>query len=367
MPDFSIADILARGYQQRKDLLAQPYGPSNALPALGALGQQGFQVADEQRKRQSVLQAQQEYANYLATPEDKRDPVITQRGIQAGIALGIQPSPAKTPDIADARIFNPVLKSIGSEPKPGEKPIPGTPANVKAAEFRLKEQERIANENKSKNDAATAKSEKILNDRKNLMGKDLDASGARAGQFGVSQQIINRSDRLQALASALPDGNLDSRQIEELAIGLNSMLSGSNAGAQEQVKSLVPNTVIGNAKKLQEWLTNEPTGTNQQAFVKRMLDSVQREREVASRQINKVQFARLGKYDDIRKKDPQGWETIVRSNGLDPDEYDAWRKGGYKDIGSRKADSPPPGYTLHKNKKTGETAYINDQGQVWQP
>lgn len=93
--DFSIADILARGYQQRKDLLSQPTGFSNVAPALGQLGAQAFQVADQNRQRQSVLQAQQDYAKYLATPPDKRDPAMSEAGLRGAMTLGYNPAPPR--------------------------------------------------------------------------------------------------------------------------------------------------------------------------------------------------------------------------------------------------------------------------------
>lgn len=103
MPDFSIADILARGYQNRKDLLAQPYGISNAAPAIGNLVNTGVQVADQNRQKQSVMQAQSDYASYLATDPNKRDPALTQKGLQAALALGYNPLPAShTPKSVEA-------------------------------------------------------------------------------------------------------------------------------------------------------------------------------------------------------------------------------------------------------------------------
>jgi hypothetical protein len=182
------------------------------------------------------------------------------------------------------------------------------------------------------------KEKQRLENRITLMGKDMDPTQYRSGAFGVSKQVFDRSERLSALANAFPDGNLDSRQIEELAIGLNAMLSGANTGAQEQVKNLVPKSVIGNFEKLKEYLVNDPQGMNQQAFVKRMLGSIEREKETSRRQMDRVRFQRLARYDDVRKHAPDEWENQVRSYGIQPEDYDAWKKGGYKSID---ASAPP--------------------------
>lgn len=179
---------------------------------------------------------------------------------------------------------------------------------------------------------ATQDTKHELNYQKRLkqMGDDLDPSKQRQGSFGVSKQIFDRAERLESLAGALPDGNLDSRQMEELAIGLNSMLSGSNTGASEQVKSLVPQTIWGDAQKLKEWFVNNPTGLQQQEFVKRMLGSISREKQTAEQQMNRTRFSRIAKYSDLASSNPDDFNSVLQSNGVDPEQYQQWTKGGYK-------------------------------------
>ncbi len=92
MSDFSIADILARGYQQRAPLITQPTGLAAAMPGVVNLANQGVQAYGQAKQAQSVQQARQAYANYLSTPPNQRDPATTQAGIQAGLSLGIQPT-----------------------------------------------------------------------------------------------------------------------------------------------------------------------------------------------------------------------------------------------------------------------------------
>ncbi len=162
------------------------------------------------------------------------------------------------------------------------------------------------------------------------LGDALDPSKARAGAFGTSKQVFDRAERLQTLASAYRDNNLDSRQVEELAIGLNSMLSGSNVGAASQVEKLVPKSIMGDAQKLKEWIANDPKGTNQQEFVKRMLGSIDREKSTASDQIKRTQFERIARYGDLEKADADEFANVLQSAGVDPEEYRAFKKGGYK-------------------------------------
>ena len=183
---------------------------------------------------------------------------------------------------------------------------------------------------KNNSPAARAKGEQYADKRVTAFSDALDPSKQRAGAFGVSKQAYDRAERLQSLAAAYPDNNLDKRQIEELAIGMNAMLSGANSGAQEQVKSLVPSSIMGNAEKFKEWFTNDPTGTNQQEFVKRMLGSIDREKSTASDQIKRTQLQRTAGYEDLEKSNPDAFYSVLQSRGIQKEEYDAWKKGGRK-------------------------------------
>lgn len=203
--------------------------------------------------------------------------------------------------------------------------------------------------------------------RLTALGDALDPSKQRAGAFGVSKQVYDRSERLESLASAYKDGNLDSRQVEELAIGLNAMLSGANTGAAQQVRSLVPDTVRGNTQKFKEWLTNEPQGLQQQAFVNRMLGSISREKSTASDQMKRTQFQRIGRYADLERSNPDGFSNVLQSAGIDPDEYHSWKKGGYKPMSAvQTPDSgQAPNFEHTATGKNGEK--VGWDGQKWVP
>lgn len=107
MPDFSIADILARGYEQRRKTMESSQ-PDALLPTLGGLANRGFQIADQNKQRQSVLQAQQDYARYLATQPEQRNQNISQSGLQGALSLGLNPLPATRPakPTEDQKVIN---------------------------------------------------------------------------------------------------------------------------------------------------------------------------------------------------------------------------------------------------------------------
>ncbi len=147
------------------------------------------------------------------------------------------------------------------------------------------------------------------------MKDDLDPNKARGGNMASNQKRIDNADRVNALLAQVHN-NPDPRQMEELAISTQALLSSSGSPAAEQVKALIPHTAMGSAQAFKEWLMNDPQGTNQQAFVSRMAETVQREQEVARNQVQKAQKSRLSAYGKFKDADPDTYNSIINSYGL---------------------------------------------------
>jgi hypothetical protein len=195
----------------------------------------------------------------------------------------------------------------------------------------------IAQENRAarwdaKHSAEMAKADANAQKQALLLKDDLDPNKARGGNLAFNQKKVDQAERLEALITDSNGNvsNLDQRQIEELAIGLNSMLTNSSTGAASQVAALVPKSAIGNAKKLQEWLFNEPTGTNQLEFVKRMADTVDREKSTAMHQVQKAQVQRLSAHSGLSKSNPALYNEILQGYGLTPEAMEDVKKGPAK-------------------------------------
>jgi len=174
------------------------------------------------------------------------------------------------------------------------------------------------------------KEDQFKQKRLQTMGDDLDPSKNVRNPYGVAQLGLNRAERIEGLVNQYKDLNLDKRETEELAIGLNAMLQGSNVSARSQVESLVPRSVLGNVQKMTEWLVNEPQGLKQQAFVQRMLNDVIREKQIFQGQVQKFARAKVSKYSDIINQYPEEATGIMKSFGIDPEEYNKWKSEGYK-------------------------------------
>lgn len=186
--------------------------------------------------------------------------------------------------------------------------------------------------------------------------KDWDPDASRTGNFGKISATKIQADKLVGLVNQYPDHNLDSRQTEELALGLANMLSGSSGAARSQVEALVPHTLLGKMKNVKEWIMNNPYGAEQQAFVNRMLETVHRERDVATQQMNDIRARRIPFHAELQKKlGPERWNALLKS---DP-EFDPANvvNGRYAMPGAKTANNLKPTHEMSNEellKELGE-------------
>lgn len=166
----------------------------------------------------------------------------------------------------------------------------------------------------------------------------------RSGQAGAVQAKINAAEAAEALAEQgkHQDGGLDSRQIEELAQSAARMLGGG-ASASARVEALVPHTLGGRAQSLAEYISGNPKGANQQAFVDRIVETIQREKALARDQQRQYQIEGLASFNEFKKRNPEQFRAILRSKGITDDMID--ENGRYV-----KGAPPPPG---------GEKSFVN--------
>lgn len=148
----SIAPILQESARAQVPFLSQPAGLSQALPALGGVAQAGFGAMEARAKRQSLLEAQQGYSQYLAkvdagtaTPQDHAI------GRMYGMSLGIEQKPA---ELADPRLVSSMQEGLGIQGAP----IKPTKANVSGLESAMKMKEA--------RDARRTAAEERINSRK---------------------------------------------------------------------------------------------------------------------------------------------------------------------------------------------------------
>ncbi len=200
------------------------------------------------------------------------------------------------------------------------------------------------------------------------MGGDLDPNKARTGEMGKNQARLNAAGRVKALVEA-SGGNPSGIPIRELATTVGNMLTMGSQTAVQQINELVPHTMRGDSAKIQEWLTGEPTGRDQQKFVQMYSKIAEREASVAGDQLRDGQFRKAyGTYKHLKNKDPERFNDLLSTySGLDKDEIKKLESekgftGGYKASPQKSHDSVSSkpktiiqnGHTYNLNESTGE-------------
>lgn len=366
----SYAPILQQGAQEQAKYNSQVTGASGGLPALGGLAQTGVDTAIAGQKKQMSLDlAKRDYANYLAlSPGDQNLPDNIAHARLAAQTLGLG-GPNQKENLVDPTIMDKWKTDLGLT-----KPIEGTKENEAAAAAASKSlgDARLAREKAAADAKAALAATRGQDTAKQLaaFGDALDPSKGRAGAFGVSKNVFDQSERLQSMANAAM-GNPNPQQMEELAIGVNKMLSGSSSPAQQQVAALVPRSFIGDANKLRQWLSNEPTGTGQQAFVKNLLDTVSREKATAADQIKRTQFQRSIRFQKLEKQSPDEFYNVLQAQGIEPEEYKKWRASGFKTMSAVQqapvSSGRAPQYSQTATGAGGKKIGLNTATNQWEP
>jgi hypothetical protein len=106
----------------------------------------------------------------------------------------------------------------------------------------------------------------------------------------------------------------------ELSQALASLIAGGGTGTLAQIEHMTPKTMSGDWAKVAQWITNEPHGAGQQAFVQNMIETALREREVAQKGVDTVRSQRAAKHQRVLRGNPQESKTLLQGFGWDIDE-----------------------------------------------
>lgn len=102
-------------------------------------------------------------------------------------------------------------------------------------------------------------------------------------QTGAGKQLavkFNRINSTEPLVSQMmaQEGGGDTRQMRELGTSVANLITNGNVAAQEQINGMIPKTYKGDMNAFLEKLKNNPTGTDQIAFIHRLAETVAREK-----------------------------------------------------------------------------------------
>lgn len=183
-------------------------------------------------------------------------------------------------------------------------------------------------------DSRTGKLDQYVKPPKEPTSKELetqwkgltDALSTTHGRSNLNveqQKRLYAGDRIKAIAMN-PDGtpkDLNPNNMSEVGM-LSAALAAGSSPTQHAVESMTPSSVGSDWAKIQQWLTNEPKGAGQQKFVQLMLDQAHREEETIKPQIRAAQLQALPNYAHLSAKDKVRYESLLKSNGIDPSSVD---------------------------------------------
>lgn len=180
------------------------------------------------------------------------------------------------------------------------------------ADIRRQQQEimKMQYENK-KDENDTKREEKLDKDahgRLDKLGKLVTGEVASSrSAFGRAANNIRSADAALNLADQYKghENDMDSRQIAEFARSLDALLS-QGAPSVSGMDKLIPKTLTGKARSFEEFLTNEPKGAKQAAFIQRARETIEREKALAQKQLSTTQGKLFAPYRDLAEHPKYG-------------------------------------------------------------
>lgn len=136
-----------------------------------------------------------------------------------------------------------------------------------------------------------------------------------SGEGRAQIQRLNNIGRTEPLISQMLGqlGGGDPRQMRELATRVDSVLRGSPGGQQaiEGINGLMPDTAKGRFASFKEFILSDPQGTEQQAFIKRLADTTQREKVAIQGQVKQTAERTQSTLRLMKETYPEDYNAIV--------------------------------------------------------
>lgn len=152
--------------------------------------------------------------------------------------------------------------------------------------------------------------------RFDTMGKLING-GLASSRSGFGKDVGNLS-AIQNAKALLEGGNLDdidNRQITETARVLDRILS-QGSPTISGTEHLTPDTARMRIAKMMEFATSKRHGSGAADFLKNTIHTLDREQEVAKSRTQDTIKKALAPYQDLIKRDPEKWDSIMAQNGL---------------------------------------------------
>lgn len=180
--------------------------------------------------------------------------------------------------------------------------------------------------------------------RLDQVSKLIDADMQRINTpIGKAANLANTAERLEALVRDVSPENVTNQQMYELARGLDAMLT-PGAGSISGTKHLLPVGWRTHWANLAEFAGNKPVGAGQAAYVKQIMKTIGREKEISRAQISRAVHGAVGSYLDLSKtkegKPSEAWNSMLQMKGIDPEMVNP-QKEFHRDLSTYSAPAAP--------------------------
>jgi hypothetical protein len=173
--------------------------------------------------------------------------------------------------------------------------------------------------------------------------------------FGKAAAVRMAGEKLERMVQGVDRNNINPQQIQELAKALDSMLS-MGAATVSGTHDLTPQSYEGDINKLIAKISNKQRGAGMGSFVDAIMDTVEREKALASQQMLATQGKFLGGYADLVQKSPDRWNAMLQNQDLDPDTLAA-RQKAYQERDSIPSHQAAPSNSV--------TMHDPQSGKIW--
>jgi hypothetical protein len=153
---------------------------------------------------------------------------------------------------------------------------------------------------------------------------------AMKGYLGKPERVIQDLGRLNSVVSSYP--NLDSvpPEIAKEFETAFSVLTGVGAGSDARLKAMLPKNVTNEKNAVWEWLSSNPTGSEQGAWIKEFQRSLKSQAQAASDQVDE------GMIKFLKGVEPAVGRDLVNNHldieGIDQKDYDNFKAGKTKQL-----------------------------------
>lgn len=187
-------------------------------------------------------------------------------------------------------------------------------------------------------------------DFEHMVTKGTGEIASSRSPFGRAANRVQQAENLEGIINQYDDRNgLDSRQIAEIATGLNSMLS-NGASTISGTEHFIPKTALGSAAKIEEFISGLPVGVQQKEFVDRLAETIAREKRIANGQMLSTQGKIFSGWAHLKEKYPDRYNQTLKEMGV-PSEADGYTKD-VMDYSKKHGITPDEALAL-KNQRTG--------------